>query len=146
MSQLTPPDCRIKRLFFTESSVIANSSYSTDEDSDTKVSISRFAQTHPNQANRVYLDIGISSDDEASDNPPYSFMVKGFIIMEFDPEDENASTQLDKIALMGTQAGIGAIREHIASATSRGPWGEFYVGPVIVPNDVEISNGESNEQ
>jgi len=73
----------------------------------------------------------VSLDEENADNPPYFFDVTAFGIVVVD--DGMPSDEAYRLACTTTpQTLIGAIREHLASITARGPWGAVFLGTKIM--------------
>lgn len=82
----------------------------------------------------IGVEVTISSVEDTSVNNPYSFRLQGFcIITTGEPIKED-----ELPAFIGTAAHIviGAIREHLAAMTSRGPWGTHLINPIpLVPKE-----------
>lgn len=78
--------------------------------------------------NAISVEVTLSSNEENSVNHPYNFRLQGFGVITVDePIKEDESPTLIVIA---TQIVIGAIREHLAAMTSRGPWGTHLINPI----------------
>lgn len=83
----------------------------------------------------ISVEVTVSSDEENSVNHPYSYRLQGFCIIttgEAIKEDESPAFITTAITIM-----IGAIREHLASMTSRGPWGTHLINPIPLGTEVK---------
>jgi hypothetical protein len=83
-------------------------------------------------ANAFAVDVGIDLDEEHSVNPPYFFSISAFAILVSD-QDVPRELALTVANATGFTMLVGAIREHLASVTARGPWDQFLLGPVTFP-------------
>lgn len=93
----------------------------------------------------VTMEMNVSSDKDDSKNAPYEYDVRAFAMLAYlddttDPLDDN---DLKRAGVVGYQAAIGAIREHIASMTARGPWDTFFLRIVDIDED-EIGESQGS--
>ncbi|MEI2782305.1 MAG: hypothetical protein V9H25_14010 [Candidatus Competibacter sp.] len=80
------------------------------------------------RTNAVGVEASVSLDEDKSDNPPYFFTISAFGILTTDLETtDDMRTQA---ASFGINVLFGALRERLATLTSRAPWGTFVLGPV----------------
>lgn len=76
----------------------------------------------------IAIDVTISSIEDSNANNPYSFRLQGFcVISSGEPIQEDERNSFFSIAI---QLVIGAMREHFAALTSRGPWGTHLINPI----------------
>jgi preprotein translocase subunit SecB len=127
----SPP--QLDRYFFPYQEVRANPEHDANENwSGTKVKANVNCFPVDEGVNTFAVELVVSSDDESSENPPYFFNIQVFGYLVVESEIELATAQ--RIAeATGTTVLVGAIREHLASLTARGPWGTFLL-PVLSLN------------
>lgn len=121
---------RLKEYSFPVQSVRANPEFRPQDERDgAKIAISfEFGKVDDDD---VWIaDLKISTDETEGTNPPYFFEIQAFGIFEMETgADEQVVTTSGRIACFQVLA--GAIREHIATLTSRAPWGVHFVN--IIP-------------
>ena len=88
---------------------------------------------------RYGFAVSVSSDNKASVNPPYSFMVEAYAIIHavdstLDAEAEAKQVQANALSLV-----MGAIRERVSEMTARGPWGRFLINPTPLTEPMQIT-------
>jgi preprotein translocase subunit SecB len=88
---------------------------------------------------RYGMAVSVSSDNKASVNAPYSFMVEAYAIIHviestLDAEAEAKQIQANALSIM-----MGAIRERISEMTARAPWDRFLINPTPLPEPMQIT-------
>ncbi|MDG4595768.1 MAG: hypothetical protein P9F75_08745 [Candidatus Contendobacter sp.] len=76
----------------------------------------------------VGVEASIAVDESQSENPPYFFTISAFAALSTSLEMTDQSRA--QAAGVGINLLVGAIRERLATLTSRAPWGTFMLGPI----------------
>ena len=76
----------------------------------------------------VEVEASIAVNESQSENPPYFFTISVFGVLSTHLEMTDQSRA--QAAGVGINLLVGAIRERLATLTSRGPWGTFMLGPI----------------
>lgn len=129
---------QLERYFFPHQEVIANPEHNPAGVHDgSKVTSLMGTAPIVGRPNAYVVEVTLSLDEGASVNPPYFFTLHAFSIWTTaDGTDPEATPAV--VATTGVSILIGAIREHLATLTARGPWGPFIFGPIqlqFVPTD-----------
>lgn len=124
---------RLDRYFFTESVVTANPSYDPDGSRIGSVIVPPAISCSPlaEQDGAFGCEMIIQLDESKSENPPYFFSIHAFAILVATPGTA-ADMAFSLAHATGLSMLVGAIREHLASITARGPWGPFLLSPVVI--------------
>lgn len=76
----------------------------------------------------VGVEASIAVNESQSENPPYFFTISAFAVLSTSLEMTDQSRT--QAAGVGINLLVGAIRERLATLTSRAPWSTFMLGPV----------------
>ena len=106
--------------------------------SGTLLKFGQQVQPIENQPGKYGLVVSVATDDEKSQNPPYKFIVEAYAIVTVGGEKLEGDALAKFITENGLPIVMGAIREHLAHATARAPWGRFLINAVPLPNAVSI--------
>lgn len=88
---------------------------------------------------RSSATVRIETDKENSTNFKYEIRIAVFAIFSIDSKQTNLNEVLPSIKNIL----IGAAREHISCLTSKAPWGEFLMQPVIVSDRQTVGDEET---
>lgn len=124
---------RLERYFFTDSTVRANPEHDPSGDRNGSKILPSFSSLPIADRPGAYIaELTIKLDEETSLNPPYFFSVSAFAVVVAPVNTEPGAAA---VAVHGTcfNVLVGAIREHLAMITSRGPWGCFAFSPLPPP-------------
>ena len=130
---MKPHNVKVVQYFFPESSVKARQDHDPNGISNgTKQKLSLNINEIPSENNMHGVMVRLSSIDDESENLPYSYSIETYGI--FEPNDKSTDDLIQdyksNIKVVSLQILVGAIREHLASITSRGPWATFIAGAV----------------
>jgi len=135
---MSMPTLRLERYFFTESTVRANPQHTPgDPRRGSRMTPTLSCAPVEEQPSTFAVEMTVALDEARSENPPYFFTITAFAILA---AEDNVP---DDIALsiantIGFNMLVGAIREHLAGVTARGPRGPFLFGPLrLTPNPGE---------
>lgn len=121
----------INHYFFPEVVVRANQSYDpAGNRRGTNVDLDHKLEPIPNEQGKFGLSVTVASKDEDSENQPYYFKIQVYGILEIVDKGKDDEEQKAIVVTLGLPILIGAIREQLASVTSRGPWGNFLLGVI----------------
>lgn len=136
---------RLENYFFPHQEVRANPTYDPRGDRRGSHTNTAFAILPvEDRENAFAVEVQIALDEEKSINPPYFFTMHAFGVFSIDQEIETSAASPANIGgVQGAQILIGAIREHLATMTARGPWDVFLLAPV--PIQVEVSSAPSQQ-
>ena len=87
---------------------------------------------------RFAVAVSVRTDNGRSKNPPYTFAVEAYAIMNVTGTTDEAAMQ----QILTTNAFpiiMGAIRERIAHLTGRAPWGRFLINVIPLSPATTIS-------
>lgn len=91
-----------------------------------------------NRPGKYALMVSVSSDNEQSRNPPYRFAVDVYAVVSIGGEPLEGEAAEKFIADNGLPLLMGAVRERLAEATARAPWGRFLINAVPLPEPIQI--------
>lgn len=88
------------------------------------------------------VSVRISTDDEKSENQPYSYIVEAYGIFKptLTESDQEIEDYRKNVEIVGIQILLGAIREHLAGVTARSPWSTFIMGTANLMPKAETKN------
>lgn len=126
------PTLRLETYFFPHQEVRANPDYDPNGNrSGSQVSLAIKHGRIEGRENAIACELMAQLDKDASENPPYFFRVDAFAIVAVD--SGALDSQIEQAAVdAGVRILVGAVREHLASMTGRGPWGPFFWGIVML--------------
>lgn len=131
---------QLERYFFPHQEVVANPEHNpAGVRNGSKVTSAVGAAPIAGRPNAYAVEVTLSLDKDNSVNPPYFFTLHAFGIWTMAADAPPDATQA-VLTATGVPILIGAIREHLAALTARGPWGPFIMGPIplkLVPADPE---------
>lgn len=135
MSRQSEP--QITGLVFPHQTVIARRDHEPGEEQTVVTRVEYEIDKAPADPNMVIVDMKVWSNQDQSVNPPYEYDVAAFTMVSYDPNESPPLDEKDvkRAGVIGYRAAIGAIRDHIATMTSRAPWGVFYIGVADVEED-----------
>lgn len=135
---------RLDRYFFTQSVVQANPQHDPEGAKDGSRVEPQFSCAAVDADSRTFaVELTISLNEAESENPPYFFTISAFALLK----SEQGIPQDAALALAnstGFNMLAGAVREHLASTTARGPWGPFLFGPLTLQFLPSAANGEAD--
>lgn len=131
---------QLERYFYTEQQVSANPNYLESSSPHLDFLIDASVVRLTDQPGKYGLTASATINQETSFNSPYSFLISAFGIVNVNKESDIAAAEA-QIEVSGAQLLIGAIREHLAEMTSRGPWGAIYLDfvPIALKIDQNLS-------
>ena len=135
---MRPHNVKLVKYFFPETSVKASQDHDTEGRIDsTEQSVSVEIVEIPSMDNQHTVKVRLISDDEGSENAPYSYQIEAFGIFEAasTESEELLEAYKENFQPVAVQILFGAIREHLATVTARGPWGNFIVGVLNIKAD-----------
>jgi hypothetical protein len=88
---------------------------------------------------RYGFAVSVSSDNQASVNPPYSFLVEAYAIIHAVDSTLDAETEAKQLQANGLSLMMGAIRERVSEMTARAPWGRFLINPTPLTEPMQIT-------
>ncbi len=130
---MDPSPLQLDRYFFTHSTVRANPEHNPAGDRQGSRVIPTFlSQPLAERPGAYTVEMTVVLDETTSVNPPYFFSISAFAVIVTPPTLDPAAAGT---AVRGTGFNVlvGAIREHLATLTARGPWGLFVFGPLPPP-------------
>ena len=126
---------QLDRYFFTDSTVRANPEHNPAGDRQgSRVSTAFQSQPVADRLGAYTVEMTVMLDETTSLNPPYFFSISAFAVILTPPTLDPAAAWT-VVRGTGFNVLIGAIREHLATMTARGPWGLFVFGPLPPPAD-----------
>ena len=139
---------RLENYFFPHQEVRANPTYDPRGDCH---------GSHTNTAcavlpvegreNTFAIEVQIALDEEKSINPPYFFTMHVFGVFSIDEEIQaSAASRVNIGVVQEVQILIGAIREHLANMTARGPWNVFLLAPVPIQVELNLVSSQQPSQ
>ena len=134
---------QLDRYFFTQTTVIANPQHHPEGPKDGSHVVPDFScALVDKQAHTFAVELTVRLDEGASENPPYFFTVSAFALLT---SEQNMPR--DAAFALANSTGFnmlaGAVREHLASITARGPWGPFLFGPITLQFRTDTADPES---
>jgi len=131
---------RLERYFFTESMVRANPEHDpAGERVGSKLVPTFFCKPIADRPSAYTLEMTVRLDEATSVNPPYFFSLAAFAVVVAPPH-VNPALAYEAVSGTGFNVLVGAIREHLAAITGRGPWGGFVFGPMTPPPPAQALN------
>ncbi len=88
---------------------------------------------------RYGFAVSVGSDNQASVNPPYSFLVEAYAIIHAVDSTLDAEAEAKHVQANGLSLIMGAIRERVSEMTARGPWGRFLINPTPLTEPMQIT-------
>jgi hypothetical protein len=133
------PTLQIEELLYPTLEVRTNGNHDPKgERAGTMLKFGHQVQKADNQPGKFGLVVTVGSDEERSRNAPYRFNVEAYaiVILGGAPLEGEAANAF--ILANGLPMVMGGIREHLASATARAPWGRFLINAVPLPQPAQI--------
>jgi len=129
----------IKQLIFPIQIVKTNPEHvSSGEEVTIKASVDVKRNKIEGEETSIGIEMTVFLDKDESFNYPYDFEITVFSVFQLNkPVDKLTKKDKDFINMNTTQILIGAIRERLASLTSRAPWGDFVLNALSVPKSGE---------
>jgi hypothetical protein len=128
---------QLEELFFPVQWVQANPDHDPNGNRrGTAVSISPLqVQRVDSGESKFIAELIIESNAEQSDNPPYSFTLHVYAVVNLTTDSIDMASAQAVITTTCLMLLIGAARERLAELTSRAPWGRFFIDvmPVSMP-------------
>ncbi|ODB94071.1 hypothetical protein A3194_05270 [Candidatus Thiodiazotropha endoloripes] len=122
----------INRIFFPSQYIKANPEHKPDQEKSIPITLNHTI-LRVNDSNNLYsVEVMIMLDKEASVNTPYEFDTHAFGFFSFSDPDIDEDKKKYLLGTSGIQILIGALREHILSITSRGPWGPLTLSTIQI--------------
>lgn len=133
---------RLENSFFPVQEVRAIPEHNIEETrAGSEILITHHVEELSDRNNAFGVFVTLRLDEEKSKNPPYFFELSAYGIFTIDEESEiPTEASRGMLEFSAIQILIGAIRERLASLTSRAPWGTFTLG--IVPIAITPKNEE----
>jgi preprotein translocase subunit SecB len=136
---------QLDRYFFTETVVRANPGHVPTGPSDGSLIVPTLSCSPiEGREDAFALELTVTLDESKSENPPYFFSINAFAILVAAPDLPH-----EEALPMAQESGfimlIGAIREHLAGITARGPWGPFLFGPMTYQQTAALNQIPASE-
>ena len=136
---MNPSKLQLDQYYFPHQEVRANPNH--DPSTSKKVGSVKF-HVHcgklPSGTHQHYAEIVAEADEVSGINSAYFFRIQAFGLFTADD-----SLTLDEakalVSIYGVQVLLGAIRDHLVSLTSRGPWGSFYLNIITLQTQPELN-------
>jgi hypothetical protein len=109
------------------------------ERAGTQLMINQQLQKLDGADSRYGLAVSVSTDNNASVNPPYLFMVEAYTIIRVEESKLDAEAEARQVRANGMSMLMGAIRERIAEMTARAPWDRFLINPTLLAEAEQIT-------
>jgi len=137
---MNQPKPQLDIYFFPVQEVNANPTHNPSDTTETVPKIDHRNGLIDGNENAMWVEVSIKTDEEESVNPSYFFSVLCFVSMRLiRNEDGSLDEQYKHFSTTSAiQLAIGAIREHLAAMTARGPWGPLMLGPTILKPSSEF--------
>lgn len=131
---MSPANFALEHIFFPELSVRANEEYVREAEEGRALPSTRLRlyKVGDNKY-QVALGLRVSTSSEAD---PYDIQALAIAVFMANPMLEEEDQQA-LIAHNGPNILYGALREQLASITSRGPWNEYYL-PIVYIGDEDF--------
>jgi hypothetical protein len=88
---------------------------------------------------RYGFAVSVSSDNTASVNAPYAFMVEAYAMIHVSGSTLDAEAEAKQVQANALSIIMGAIRERVAEMTARAPWGRFLINPTPLTEPMQIT-------
>jgi len=137
-----PLPLQLKEYFFPRQRVDANPNH--DPAADIKVILDmRLDFNRVESASSDYgLSLTVDLDEDSSQNHPYGFSMQVFgVLSANDDVTEDVARAFGETQI--AQMLIGAVREHLATLTARGPWGPYFME--LIPIKPKVEDAESDQ-
>ena len=149
---MKPHNVRVSQYFFPETHVVALAAHDpSGERHGSCVNLEHRIDDIEGDQLQHGVSVTLTSNDEKGVNPPYQFKIEAYgLFMPVSEEtDELIQAYHDNFETVAVQILMGAIREHLASITSRGPWTTFIASVATINQETvpeeESFEGESSE-
>lgn len=93
----------------------------------------------PGEGSRYGLGVAVSSDNTASVNPPYAFVVEVYAVIAVKDSTLDAETEAKQVLANGLSIIMGTVRERLAELTARAPWERFLINPTPLSEPAQIT-------
>lgn len=142
MPKINIDDIQLVNYFLPAIEVAAIPSHAPNEETMTIFSIN--AQIEEMEDERDFaINVEVRTDMEESSNPPYKFRLFGVAFFHITCEEFDRDNAREACYKIGHQVVFGALREQLATITSRGPWQAVQLRVVPAP-ELETETDESN--
>lgn len=132
----------LDHLFYPKLSVTANSDFDSKADeSPTEPTIHILLHKTDDNKYQVGMELSLVGEIPSDKYTISAFCVANFTVDSDIPESEQARL----ITQSGPNMVYGALRDQIATVTSRGPWSEYYLQPKIIEPDDFVPDDEPGE-
>jgi|SRR5690606_10545508 len=139
---MKPAAFTLENVFYPQISVRANREHNYDGDGDPVLpSIKIHSYRGDGGRYQIALDLkkAIESDADA-------YEVKALAIGVFQTDPATPEDKQQAIVMRsGPQIVYGALRDHIATITARGPWNEYYLPAIIIDQDDFVFDDEDEQ-
>lgn len=135
-----PSQLMIEEIFFPVQEVRSLNEHSAQgERAGTQLKFGRQVQKLEKQPGKYALALSVASDDEASRNPPYRFLIEinAIVTIGGTPLEGEAAEKF--IVDTGIPILMGSVRERLADITARAPWGRFLINALPLQDSQTIS-------
>lgn len=123
-----PSQLLIEEIFFPVQEVRSLNDHSPQgERAGTQLKFGRQVQALDKQPGKYALALSVASDDEASRNPPYRFIIEANAIVTIGGTPLEGEAAAKFIMDNGIHILMGMVRERLADITARSPWGRFLI-------------------
>lgn len=132
----------LDHLFYPELSVDANPDYDPKADeSPTEPLIKILLHKTDNNKYQIGMRLNLIGEMPSDKYTISAFCVANFTVDSDLHEDEQARL----ITQSGPHMAYGAMRDHLATVTARGPWSEYYLQPKIIEPDDFVPDDDPAE-
>lgn len=134
-----PSLLQIEDVMYPTLEVRTNNQHSPEgERAGTLLKFGREVRKLDNRPGKYALMVSVSSDNEQSRNPPYRFAVDAYAVVSIGGEALEGEAAEKFILTNGLPIMMGAVRERLAEATARAPWGRFLINAIPLPESLQI--------
>jgi hypothetical protein len=132
---------QIDEVMYPTLEVRSNAGHSQQGDhAGTMLKFGQQVQKLDNRPGKYALVVSVSSDEETSRNAPYRFVVEAYAVVGISGAALEGDAAVAFILTNGLPVVMGAIRERLADATARAPWGRFMINAVPLPQPAQINS------
>ncbi|WP_148059010.1 hypothetical protein [Pseudomonas chlororaphis] len=118
----------LKRLYYPRINITANSSHDPSEEISSESFDTGSVVRHTKTEKTTHINYYFKSEEPNDSNLPYLIDMHLYAAFQIDPDLASMDAKLrENILLDIAQLIIGSMREMIASTTSRGPWGAYFI-------------------
>lgn len=132
----------VDNYFFPQIYVEANSNH---DPTDSVVNVFTFEEdlNRKDDEKRFTMSLTVRSDAESSENPQYTFFVSSFGSFTLPEECGDIDEAIEVGSIVARRILMGAVREQIATLTSRGPWDTVILRAIAgLPAGTPVDNDE----